>query len=224
VADERPPCSPEENSPREPCVPQWEVGVRWRLLIPVAIIAVVLCLVLAAWLPSRRSESRPNPLANPIRIVGISSAGLELADGRTLRPAAVALPEDPEAHSAALEFIHIAVAQGVEVIRELEDGSALLLCEPRFYNWCGTCRTRAWYLRSGLSELLIRAGHASPVLPWPGLDPAEAQRIETVTAMAEVSRHGEPETVRPGIGIRYDSHYRDLERLDELAELYAGLR
>jgi hypothetical protein len=81
--------------------------------------------------------TRKAPLTNPIAVQEVREGILILADSRTFRPAGVHRHGlvSPQEYDRALRTI---VAQGVIVIRDLGDGRAFLLAEPRFYNWCGT--------------------------------------------------------------------------------------
>lgn len=86
-----------------------------------------------------------------------------LADGRRFAPAGV----KRKASVSQSDFdtaLRIACAQGVEVTRDLGDGRAFLLADPKFWNWCGT--HDGWRHWAGgtvscpLSEFLVLAGYA----------------------------------------------------------------
>ncbi|MBY0311107.1 MAG: hypothetical protein K2W85_03465 [Phycisphaerales bacterium] len=112
---------------------------------------------------------RNAPLSDPIIVRTVQDGTLILEDGTSVRPAGVRrAPGVPSAeYDSALAIM---VAQGVIVHRVCDDGSAFLIAEPRFYNYCGTrrtlglfsTRTAGWYFRYPLSELLVHSGFAEP--------------------------------------------------------------
>ena len=136
---------------------------------------------------------RETPLIDPIEVVRVNDGTLTLADGRVLRPAGVRRVEGVSAE----EFDHalrVIVAQGVMVTRELGDGRAMLVAEPRFYNWCGTrgyegslrLRWGGSFLQCPVSELLIDCAYGAVNLDEPGLTARERWRLEAVPHMCGV--------------------------------------
>ena len=131
---------------------------------------------------------RENPLANAIVVTTVQDGTVTLSDGRTFRPAGVRRRENVsvEDYDDALRVI---VAQGVVVTRDLGDGTAFLLAEPKYYNWCGTrcgykgnpwARWAGSYLQRPLSELLILSAYAQPDLEQATLTAREQWRLEGV--------------------------------------------
>lgn len=159
------------------------------ITIAVGIIAIlVVCFVLsAAGVFDYDVWKRENPLVSPTAVTTVQDGTITLADGRTFRPAGIDRRAEvaPDKYDAAIRVI---VAQGVVVLRELGDGRAFLLAEPKFYNSCGTRNMdgipwKRWggsYLQCPVSELLIQSAYAKPALDQPGLKPKERWRLEGV--------------------------------------------
>lgn len=125
---------------------------------------------------------RELPLAHAIAVTNVHDGTLTLADGRTLRPAGITR----RANTTAAQFdqaLRIMTAQGITITRELGDGTALLHCEPRFFNTCGTSKQGrffrpGWagsYLPCPLSELLIIAAYADPMPESPPESPNDTE-------------------------------------------------
>jgi hypothetical protein len=132
----------------------------------VVVIVCVLLVLIAAGLNIGREESwrRPNPLMNPISVVEVRDGMITLEDGRVMQPAGVVPAQGISAESWD-RFLRVSTAHGVEVERVLDEDRALLRVEAKFYNWCGTCRSRGgnWagdYVQAGLGELAILCGYA----------------------------------------------------------------
>ncbi|HLP84108.1 MAG TPA: hypothetical protein VK157_07135 [Phycisphaerales bacterium] len=132
---------------------------------------------------------RESPLANPIPVTTVRDGTLTLADGRTLRPAGITR----RANITPAQFdeaLRIMTAQGFTITRDLGDGTALLHCEPRFYNTCGTSQQGrffrpGWagsYLPCPLSELLIIAAYADPT-------PADSQADQPTSRATSLTPH-----------------------------------
>jgi hypothetical protein len=118
-----------------------------------ALVVAVIVLILST--TNTRRWTRERPLQNPLKVVDVTGGVLTLEDGRRFTPAGVQLLNERDGVSVD-GFLRTATLQGVEIIRDLGNGSALLLVEPKFYNWCGTSTTWAGsYLRCHLSCLLI---------------------------------------------------------------------
>ncbi|MEZ6233794.1 MAG: hypothetical protein R3B68_06355 [Phycisphaerales bacterium] len=127
---------------------------------------------------------RKHPLAAPLSVDGVADGRITLADGRVFEPAGIrwAPGVDPAARD---EFLRVVVARGVEIDRDLGDGRAFLRAEPRFYNWCGTCREqrRNWagsYAQVPLSEYLVYSGAAEPDTAQAGLTARDRWRLDGV--------------------------------------------
>ncbi len=131
--------------------------------------------------------TREHRLVSPTEVTSVRDGTITLADGRAFRPAGVRRSKDVTSQDFD-KALRVIVAQGVFVTRDLGDGSATLVAEPKFYNWCGTRgadgipwkRNAGWYLPCPVSELLIQTAYAIPDLDQPGLTPKERWRIEGV--------------------------------------------
>lgn len=167
---------------------------------------------------------RDAPLLNPIAVTRVHNGTLMLADGRTLRPAGVRRIDGVsiEDYDRALRVM---TAQGVVVLRDLGDGSAFLLSEPKFYNWSGTrgYKGNAWarwggsYLRCPLSELLIQSAYAESDLDQAGLTARERWRLEGVR---QIGVDKSPTRISEGLAaLRYDGNERFLRDYDAVLEM-----
>jgi hypothetical protein len=201
--------------------------VRWIrenvwILVSAAILAIVIANVVVTSQPRwlfPRSPIREHPLQNPIRVISVDEHGLALADGRRLRPAGIQYPDD-ERRAQAMGFLRLAVAQGVVIDRDLgEEGSAVMTCEPYFYNWCGTGRIAGWYLQCGLAELMVAAGHAT-IADTTHLTLRERWRLQGATALGAQERG--PLAYQTTLGIRFDAIASEVARIDEFAEALIG--
>lgn len=173
----------------------------------------------------REVWTRGVPLVAPLVATSVHDGAITLADGRTFRLAGVARREGVPAaeYDGALRAM---VAQGVVVVRDLGNGSALLVGEPRFHNWCGT--HRGWTHWAGaliqcpLSELLVLGGWADANPTESGLTSREAWRIEGVVhAFSVSSRPRRVLTLREGPAIDFSSDewaLSDQERCDRFIE------
>lgn len=129
----------------------------------------------------RPAWHRQNPLQNPVEVTAVRDGVITLATGAAFHPAGVVRRGSvtPTDFDLALRIM---TAQGVVVIRDLGDGRAFLMAEPKFYNWCGTSSPR-WagtYYRCRVSELLVATAFADPAIDEPGLTPRERWRLEGV--------------------------------------------
>lgn len=132
----------------------------------------------------RQVWTRDHPLASPTAVAGVRDGRITLVDGREFRPAGIKRRDDIPAadYDAALSAC---TAQGVVVTRQLEDGRALVMVEPKFYNWCGT--NNGWthpagtYVQCGLSEAMVLLNYAVPEQSQSGMTPREMWRIEGMT-------------------------------------------
>lgn len=163
---------------------------------------------------------REHPLVAAIAVTSVRDGTIALADGRAFRPAGVrrhdgvSLEEFDKALSAV-------VAQGVVVVREVGDGSAFLVAEPKFYNWCGTRNMdgvpwKRWagsYLQCPVSELLIQMGYATADLEQVGLTARERWRLEGVEHIGGIAES--PTRISDHLGaIRYggsETHFSDYD-------------
>lgn len=164
---------------------------------------------------------REDPLPSPIAVTCVRDGAITLSDGRVLRPAGVTRRESVSVaeYDNALCVI---VAQGVVVTRDLGDGTAFLLAEPRFYNWCGTrgyhgnpwARWAGSYIQCPLSELLVGAAYADVDLNQSGMTAREIWRLEGVGQVCAIDE--EPMLVSRELGaLRYDGgvtrHFADFD-------------
>jgi hypothetical protein len=187
---------------------------------PIAAVCVTLLvgMVVLDSISHRRHDVRNHPLAHAISITNVHVGVVYLADGRAFRPAGITLPADPGAYAAAMQFIRVATKQGVEVRTDLCDGSAMLVCEPRFQSWCGTGHISGMYIPCGLSELLVACGYAS-VDDHANLLPEESARLRAVVAIFnETGRDANPRQFTEH-GIQYDGYASILGQLDEYIEV-----
>jgi hypothetical protein len=149
---------------------------------------VVLGIAIAAAVVSGSGDGagpwiRDDPLVDPVRVTIVQAGRITLEDGRSFTLAGIACKQEvpPELFDEALR---VAVAQGVRVDRDLGNGAALLTVEPRFYDWCGTCRRRSagLYRQAPLSHLLIAAGYADADDAAIGLTDREMRTLRAVRA------------------------------------------
>ena len=127
---------------------------------------------------------REKPLVNPVAVTSVREGVITLANGRTIRPAGVRRREGVSV-DAYDNAIRVMAAQGVEIDRDLGDGTAFLKAKPKSYNWCGTrgykgnpfARWAGSYFQCSLSELLIRSGCAASDLDNNGLTDRERWRL-----------------------------------------------
>ncbi|MBX3390574.1 MAG: hypothetical protein KF691_14085 [Phycisphaeraceae bacterium] len=170
--------------------------------------------------------TRENPLVNPLAVAGVRNGVIALADGRILKPAGIRAKASisSDVYDNALAIM---LAQGVIVERDLGDGRAFLVCEPKFYNWCGTLgcgannRWDRWaggYFRCPLSPLLIAGGFAEAVLDEPGLNDFEKWRLEgTTQSLCHEHRQFRMSSISPSFA--FDSVAREVAHLDETLDL-----
>jgi hypothetical protein len=137
---------------------------------------------------------RENPLKNPVAVTNVSNGTITLADGRSFRPAGV-----QRAHNVSIEdydyALGVIAAQGVVVARDLGDGRALMLAEPKFYNWCGTrgyngnpwARWAGSYIQCPISEVLVQSGYGQLDLDTPGLTPRERWRLKGIEHVCPIA-------------------------------------
>lgn len=190
----------------------------------VVVVACVLLLGIAACAlmvrGSGRTWVRQQPLANPIEVVRVEGGRLDLADGRVFRVAGVEPREGVDAEMFD-RFLRAVTIQGVEVVRDVGDGSAVMLAEPRFHHWCGTCarRNRGHSVSCSLGVLAVIMGYASE-----GGGETLTARERWQLASAEALR----DTTEPvRIGVRSESLEISaaaftLKRFDEYAEAVVG--
>lgn len=168
---------------------------------------------------------REDPLVNPIAITSVRDGAITLADGRTIRPAGVRRRTSvaAEDYDHALRLVG---AQGVVVIRDLGDGTAFLLAEPKFYNWDGTRNYegspwKRWagsYLRCPVSEFLILSAYASPAPEQAGLTEHERWRLEGVDHLGGIGES--PRRISDALAaFRYDGSESYLSDYDTNLEL-----
>lgn len=164
--------------------------MRTILITAIAVVAafVVFILLSASGVFDIDVWERETPLSHAIVVTTVQDGTVTLSDGRTFRPAGVRRRDNVpvEDYDNALRVI---VAQGVVVTRDLGDGTAFLLAEPKYYNWCGTrfgykgnpwARWAGSYFQRPLSELLILSAYAEPDLEQTTLTAREQWRLEGV--------------------------------------------
>lgn len=168
---------------------------------------------------------RETPLRAPVAVTDVRDGVMTLADGRTFRPAGIQRRESVS-QDAYDDTLRVIAAQGVIVTRDIGDGSALLLAEPRFYNWCGTrgyqgnprARLAGFYVQCPLSEAMIHWGYAVPDLDQEGLTPHERWRLEGAEHIGGVP--GEPRQVsRELVALRLDGNERLMTDFDGVVAL-----
>ncbi|MFN8728491.1 MAG: hypothetical protein ACK55O_09465 [Phycisphaerales bacterium] len=168
---------------------------------------------------------REKPLASPIAVTSVRDGAITLSDGRVFRPAGVQRPEGVAAEDYD-NAVRVIVAQGVIVVRDLGDGSAFLLAEPKFYNWCGTRNAdgipwKRWagsYLQCPVSELLVQTAYAIPALDQDQLTARERWRLEGVEHIAGIAES--PTRISNDLGaFRYGGGESYLSDYDETLEL-----
>jgi hypothetical protein len=168
---------------------------------------------------------RENPLVRPIAVTSVLDGTMTLADGRVLRPAGVRRADGvpTEGYDRAIRLM---CDQGVVVIRDLGDGSAFLVAEPKFYNWCGTrghngnpwARWGGSYFQLPMSELLVQSGYATPAWDQAGLTARERWRLEGVEHIGGIAEA--PVRISEKLAaFRYDGSVRDLSDYDATLEL-----
>ncbi len=164
---------------------------------------------------------RESPLPNPITVITVQDGNITLSDGRTFRPAGVRRRGDVSA-DAYDDALRVIVAQGVVVIHDLGDGTAFLLAEPKYYNWCGTrcgykgipwARWAGSYLQRPLSELLIFSAYARPDLDHTALTARERWRLEGVERFVRAG--AEPVRIsRNSVALQYSGDVCTLDDID----------
>lgn len=200
------------------------VNIRGVAIAVALVVAAVAAIVAFNW-PRPEWWDRKHPLASPVAVVGVEGGRLTLADGRVFEPAGIVRPDDvdPDEYD---EFLRTVAAQGVEVVRDLGDGRAFLRAEPKFWNWCGTCRRQRgnWagsFFTVALSEYACSTGYAVAQPDQPGISSHERWRLESVDELARGY------TGRPRFHdgqIEYDSNARHFHDWDELAPAFGGPR
>lgn len=132
-----------------------------------------------------------------------------------LRPAGVAIRGDVDELTVDL-VLRILCLQGVEVVRELGDGRAIMNVEPKFHNWCGTSRRHGFagaYFQGPLSEYLVYLGCAVTHIDEPGLTGPERSRLVAfANFFADSSRVPDPWNDE---AFRFDGTPRMFLTLDE---------
>lgn len=192
-----------------------------RLFLLFAFIAAVLLVVVWPALPLGRGPwTRDNPLIGAVAVTAIKDGAITLADGRCFRPAAVRQRANVSAaeYDAALRAI---TNQGVVVVRDLGDGSALLLAEPKFYNWCGNSAPH-WagsYYQCPVTDLLVRTAYADPWLDQPGLTARERCRLEGLGSLFHIE-DTPIELSRDGTAFRLEGDERHLIDYEGMLETF----
>lgn len=169
--------------------------------------------------------TRDRPLVSPIQVTNVREGTITLADGRAFRLAGIRRSQDVTAQDYD-KALRIVVAQGVILVRDLGDGSAMFIAEPKFYNWCGTRnadgipwkRCAGWYLRCPVSELLIHTKYAIPDLDQAGLTARERWRLEGVEHLGGMDES--PTRISDELGaFRFGGYATYLSNYDTTLEL-----
>ncbi len=164
---------------------------------------------------------REHPLSNPLAIAGVSEGFITLDDGRKFKPAGIRR-HDRVNQTDYDRILEAVVAQGVKVVRDLGDHRALLVAEPKFYNWCGTynsswlgsTRWAGTYHQVPVSELLIAEGVAEPDVGQLGLTALERWRLQGVRNALVM--YSAPDIAKiHDSALRYGGWERELSNLDE---------
>lgn len=187
-------------------------------LVPVVLLAVVVGAIVYVQRPA--TWKREQPLLDPIRVASVEQGVLMLADGRELRPAGV--QRSPHVSQEEYDVVlQIVVAQGVVVDRMVGASHAMMIAEPRYWNWCGTCQRRRGslgkYEQAPLSELLVLSGFAIPTEDTTGLTPRDIWRLhgcEQLRYSAEPDGYSESR-----VSLGYGGHaYSYMNELDMFIE------
>jgi hypothetical protein len=154
---------------------------RW-LRLPVCIAAFYGYLSLVSNTPPQ--VVREHPLKTPISVTAIRGDKLHTSIG-SFQLAGVQLPTDESCLAATHSFLHVATAQGVEIIRSISPSSKILRCEPRIYHECGNDPVAAHFQPYNLNELIIALGYASLNPSAEGLTETELQRLIAASKVAK---------------------------------------
>lgn len=197
-------------------------GLKTLAMVVGAVVAImsVLCLLTDQGVFNTEVWERESPLLGAVTVTSVRAGVVTLADGRRFRPAGVRRGDGVSAEEFDRAIV-VMCAQGVVVIRDLGDGSAFLLAEPKFYNWCGTrgYRGNPWarwagsYFRCPLSEVLVQCGYATAATEQAGLTPLERWRLEGVTHVGTIPES--PWRISPNEdALEYDADVRCFADLD----------
>jgi len=194
-----------------------------RLGIAVMAFAAGLFVFAAVWNAGAFQShwKRKNPLINPIRVVAVKDGALTLESGRVLRPAGIVRAVDVSSSSFD-QALRVATFQGVVVTRDLGDGRALLLAEPKFYNWCGTSQRDLGWMGScyqmPLSEAMVFLNYAVIDAAQQGLTARERWRIEGASTLTRSWEDGPVPLSSRGDSFRYEasSRYFDPAQYDDV--------
>ncbi|MCC6228765.1 MAG: hypothetical protein IT432_06010 [Phycisphaerales bacterium] len=165
-----------------------EILLVGALVVSIVVVAAYFTLEFSGVL-DRDVWTREHPLTSPIAVVSVKDGVVTLSDGRSFAPAGVERAQiiTPAKYDEALAA---ATDQGVEVLLDLGNGRAVLMCEPRFRNTCGTRGYKgdrhAWWAGGTygcrLSELLICSGYAIITTDKSELPPREQWHLEATVA------------------------------------------
>lgn len=169
---------------------------------------------------------RETPLRDPITVTSVRDGTMTLADGRSFRPAGVRRGDGVQVGDYD-NALRVMCAQGVVVIRDLGDGTAFLVAEPKFYNWCGTrnhlgipsARWGGSYFQVPLSELLVQTAHAKPDLDQTRLTAHERWRLEGLEHLEAMVSESPTRISARLDAFRYDGRERYLSELNSTIEL-----
>ncbi len=133
---------------------------------------------------------RESPLVSGIGVNKVSGGVITLADGRAFAPAGIRKADGVSDEDYDLA-VRVVMAQGVVVTRDLGDGRAFLMAEPRFYNSCGTrgfngdprARCAGIYQRCSASHVLVATGYGVPDAEQLGLTKTEERRLRAVATL-----------------------------------------
>jgi hypothetical protein len=103
----------------------------------------------------------------------------------------VKLPAEPTFSARTPDFLRVAGAQGIEVVRQVEpDGSFIVRCEPRIWHWCGNDPVKAHFEQFVLNELVIAFGYATYDETSGGLTDHERLRLQIAENIARERQYG----------------------------------
>ncbi|MEN3943300.1 hypothetical protein WJU23_18515 [Prosthecobacter sp. SYSU 5D2] len=135
-----------------------------------------------------RKVVRENPLTAPDPVFDITRDEILTAKG-SFRLAGICIPKNTSDLAAALTFLRLCTAQGIEVIRQVNPSSQMLRCEPRILHWCGNDPVEAHYEQHNLNELIVAMGYAS-FEDSSGLTDVERARLKAASLIAQQGKKG----------------------------------
>lgn len=181
-----------------------------EILVALAIVVLTASIL---WDGQRTKIVRPQPLVSPIQVVNVGGFVIDLADGRSFRLAGIRPRANAESTACDTAYLQAACAQGIEVICDLGDGTALIRCEPFVGPRCGNSGILAWSSQCCLNELLLITGHARLAIS-DRLSPTERWRLRACESLMPnyPSNYVVPINSKPCI-LPYDRQVLELQDL-----------